>query len=72
MPHRFVVRVAGCLEIYDRFKDIPEEIEHVIEFRPEVPPPPHTDAQHEEIDSWNSRLQELIRRERRASSDPSR
>lgn len=71
MPHRFVVRVAGRLEIYDRFEDIPEEIEHVIEFRPEVPPPPHTDAQHEEIDSWNPRLQELMRRERRASSDPS-
>lgn len=71
MPHRFVVRVAGRLETYDRFDDIPETIEHVIEFLPEVPPPPHTDAQHEEIDSWNAKLQELMRRER-ASSDQSR
>lgn len=62
MPHRFVVRVAGRLETYDRFELIPDEFEHVIEFRPEVPPPPHTDAQHKEIDSWNDRLQELMRR----------
>lgn len=71
MPHRFVVLVAGRLETYDRFEDIPEEIEHVIEFRPEVPPPPHTAAQHNEIDSWNGKLQDLMRRER-ASSDQSR
>lgn len=63
MPHRFVVRVGGCLVTYDRFEDIPEIIDHVIEFRPEIPAPPHTDAQHEEIDSWNDRLQELMRRE---------
>lgn len=69
MPHKFVVRVAGRLETYDRFDDIPDKIDHVIEFRPEVPPPPHTDAQHEEIDSWNNKLQELIRREN-AGSDP--
>lgn len=72
MPHRFVVRIAGELRTYDRFERIPEDIEHVIEFLPEVPPPPHTDAQHEEIASWNDRLQELMRRERRASRDPHR
>ena len=72
MPHKFVVRVAGRLETYDRFEDIPQDIEHVIEFRPEIPLPPHSHAQHEEIDSWNSRLQELMWRERRASSDTSR
>lgn len=71
MPHRFVVRVDGHLETYNRFEDIPKVFEHVIEFLPEVPPPPHTDAQHEEIDSWNVKLQELMRRER-ASSDQSR
>lgn len=68
MPHRFVVRVAGKLVTYNRFEDIPDDIEHVIEFMPEVPPPPHTHAQHEEISSWNGKLQELIRRERASSN----
>ena len=68
MPHRFVVRVAGHLVTYDRFEDIPSVIDHVIEFRPEVPPGPHTHAQHEEIDAWNDRLQELMRRERASSN----
>ncbi len=67
MPHKFVVRVAGELRTYQRYEDIPQDIEHVIEFLPEVPPPPHTHAQHEEIDSWNDKLQELMRRERASS-----
>lgn len=68
MPHRFVIRANGRLCTFERFADIPQMIEHVIEFSPQVPDPPHTDAQHQEISSWNTKLQELMERER-ASSD---
>ena len=40
------------LEVYDRYEDIPDDLDHVIEFLPEIPPEPHTEQQHEEIDSW--------------------
>ena len=40
------------LEAYDRYEDIPDDLDHVIEFLPEIPPEPHTEQQHEEIDSW--------------------
>lgn len=71
MPHRFVVRIGQHLHTFDRYEDIPAEFDHVIEFLPEIPPGPHTDQQHGEIESWNIKLQELMRRER-ASCDQSR
>ena len=59
--HRFVVMRNGELETYTEFEAIPEDFEHVIEFLPEIPPGPHTEQQHEEIDQWNDRLQQLMR-----------
>lgn len=67
MPHRFVIMVDGELHTYHRFEDIPKQIDHVIEFSPEVPPPPHTDAEHDEIDSWQPKFEELMERERASS-----
>ena len=58
----------GRLETYTEFEAIPQDFEHVIEFRPEIPPGPHTDQQHEEIEQWNDRLQELMRIEHARSS----
>lgn len=68
MTHRFVVMRRGKLETYTEFEDIPKDFEHVIEFAPEVPPGPHTDQQHDEIDQWNDRLQQLMRIENARSS----
>jgi hypothetical protein len=59
---------GGRLETYTEFEDIPKDFEHVIEFAPEVPPGPHTDQQHDEIDQWNDRLQQLMRIENARSS----
>lgn len=68
MTHRFVIMRNGRLETYTEFEDIPRDFEHVIEFAPEVPPGPHTDQQHDEIDQWNDRLQQLMRIENARSS----
>lgn len=62
MAHRFVVLVGKELKTYTRFEDI-GEFDHLIEFKPEIAAPPHTSEQHAEIENWNSRLQELMRRE---------
>jgi hypothetical protein len=69
--HRFVVMRNGELETYTEFEAIPEDFEHVIEFVPEIPPGPHTDQQHREIEQWNDRLQQLMRIEH-ARSSPTR
>lgn len=63
MPHRFVVMVQGEVREYDDFDSIPQNIEHVIEFAPEVPPPPHTDAEHQALHHWEQRFDELMNRE---------
>jgi hypothetical protein len=59
---------CGKLETYTEFEAIPRDFEHVIEFVPEIPPGPHTDQQHEEIEQWNDRLQQLMRIEHARSS----
>jgi len=64
MKSEFIVMVRGTVITYDRWEDIPAEIDHVIKFNPYMPPPPHTEEQHAEIHSWMPRLQELIQRER--------
>ena len=64
----FQMIVAGELVLYDKYEDIPENFEHVIRFIPDIPPEPHTEEQHEEISQWNTRLQELMEKERARSN----
>lgn len=64
MAHEFVVKRNGKLETYTEYDDIPKDFDHVIKFLPEIPPEPHTHEQHEEIEQWNGRLQELMKREK--------
>lgn len=69
MAHEFVILIKGKLQTYHKYEDIPQEFDNVIKFLPEIPEGPHTHEQHEEIDSWNDRLKELLKRERNASSN---
>lgn len=62
MAHEFVILRNGLLETYTEYDAIPSEFDSVIKFTPQVPEPPHTEEQHEEMDQWNSRLQELMTR----------
>lgn len=60
MSHRFVIMISGQLHEYSKYEDIPEVFDHVIEFCPEIPPGPHTDEQHEEIESWVPKFDRLM------------
>jgi len=60
MPHEFVVKKNGKLETYTEYEAIPRDFDHVIKFMPEIPEPPHTEEQHEEIETWNEKLQALM------------
>lgn len=60
MPHRFVIMINGALHEYSNYEDIPDQFDHVIEFVPEIPPGPHTDEQHAEIDAWVPKFKRLM------------
>ena len=64
----FVFKINGELVTYDKYEDIPEDFEHVIKFIPDVPDEPHTDEEHAEMALWNTRLQELMEKERASSN----
>ena len=60
--HKFVIMIRGKIQVYTNYEDIPDFFDHVIEFMPEIPPPPHTEEQHIEIEQWNDKLQALMKR----------
>ena len=55
--------VNGKLNTYENYEDIPKRFDHVIEFAPDVIPEPHTEEQHKEIETYNDKLQDLMKRE---------
>lgn len=61
--HKFVLLVNGQLQTYTSWESLPDDFDHVIEFIPDIPDPPHTSEQHEEIDQWHYRLQSLVDKE---------
>ena len=63
MAHEFVLLVKGELKTYTNYEDIPDKFNNLIKFLPEIPEPPHTHEQHEELGLWNERLKELLKRE---------
>ena len=69
--HEFVIMINGELHNFSDFNDIPDKIDHVIKFAPEVPESPHSQEQHYEMSQWNNKLQELMQRERNVSNTES-
>lgn len=65
---RFDLIVGGVLRSYQRWEDLPVVFDHVIRFEPDIPPPPHTEADHAEAAMWNARLQQLMEIERARSN----
>ena len=60
MGHRFVIMKDDQLSEYTEYEQIPNDFDHVIEFAPEIPPSPHTDQDHEEIDQWRVKFERLM------------
>lgn len=65
MSHKFTILKDGVLIDYDKYEDIPESFDNVIQFLPEIPEGPHTNQDHDIIDQWNDKLKELMKRETR-------
>ena len=58
----FVIRRNGKLERYNKFDDIPSSFEHLISFKPDYPPEPHTEEQHNQMSKFDDYLKELMTR----------
>lgn len=59
----------GSYVTYSSWEEVPEDLnlKHVIKFLPDIAAEPHTDEEHEEIELWNDKLQELMEIERAGS-----
>jgi len=64
---RFVVLKGSELIISETIEELPDDFDHLIEFAPDYPEGPHTHEQHEEMESWNDKLQKLLEKERARS-----
>ena len=58
----FVIKRNKKLERYDKFDDIPNSFEHLISFKPDYPPEPHTEEQHNQMSKFDNYLKELMTR----------
>ena len=65
MSHKFVIRNNDELVEFNKFEDIPESFDYLIQFLPEIPEGPHTHEEHDEIEIWNEKLKELMKREKK-------
>jgi len=63
MNGTFVVLINGVLETYSHYDDIPQVFDNLIQFEPDYPDEPHTEEQHEEVEQYNQKLKDLMKRE---------
>ena len=68
MKGKFVIKIGSELVTYNNYDDIPTKFDHVISFEPDSPEPPHSEEDHEEMETYNAKLQELMRRENASSN----
>ena len=62
MKGKFKVLIGSEVKRYSDYDDIPAEIDEVICCEFNYPEPPHTEKQHEEIDSFVPKLNKLLER----------
>ena len=65
MKGEFDITIDGVVYRYTNYDDIPMVFDNLIRFEPEVIPEPHTEEQHEIMESYNDKLKELMKRETR-------
>jgi hypothetical protein len=65
MTGKFVILLDGEIVTYNRFDQIPDQFDNLIEFRPDEPPSPHSHEDHELLATFNDKFKELMSRETR-------
>ena len=62
MIGEYTVKIGKKLFNYTNVDDIPEEFDHLIKFLPKAPPGPHSEEEHELIDSFMNKFREIQKR----------
>jgi hypothetical protein len=65
MKGEFDIIIDGVAHRYTNYDDIPMVFDNLIRFEPEIIPEPHTEEQHEIMETYNDKLKELMKRETR-------
>ena len=68
MKGEFVIKIGSATVTYEDFDYIPMEFDNLISFKPDAPEPPHSEEDHKEMETYNEKLQELMRRENASSN----
>jgi len=63
MKGEFDIILNGVIKRYTDFDDIPLVFDNLIRFEPEIIPEPHTEEEHELMETYNDKLKELMSRE---------
>lgn len=63
MKGSYTVLDDGKLHNYTEFDHIPDTFGNLIHFNPDIIPAPHTHQEHLIMESFNSKLKELLQRE---------
>ena len=61
--HEFTFLIDGKQVTVNKWEDVPSKFNHVIKFVPQIPEPPHTEEQHNYIETFNDKLKLLMERE---------
>ena len=56
------IDLAGNLQTATHWDQLPEKMKDLVAFVPDYPEPPHTDEQHQEMETFTERLQEALSR----------
>ena len=59
------MNIDGSIGEADNWSDLPAEMEFLIQFVPDMPEPPHTQAEHDYMATFGPKLQEAMTRCRR-------
>ena len=69
MKGEYIIKSGGELMTYTDYDDIPDTFDHVIKFNPNWPESPHTQEDHDYMETFNGKLQRLMEIEKNASSN---
>ena len=63
MKGQFVVRIETSLLEFSDYNNIPDKFDNVVIFKPEYPPSPHSEEDHAYIETFDSKLKEIMKRD---------
>jgi hypothetical protein len=64
MTGKFQVLIGGVVNTYNHIDDIPMSFDNLIAFEPDFPSEPHTQEEHDLIDTFHAKFKEIFSRER--------